>query len=206
MKDLTIKAFLDNLSSESPAPGGGAVAALGAALGSSLTSMVANLTIGKKKYQDVQGEMEKILLESNDITNCFLNLMDLDAQGFLKYMDALKLPKDTPEDEAIRSAEIQKGAKGAAEIPMEIAKTALKMMELAKKAAFLGNKNTITDAGVAALLGESMISAAVINAKINLSVIHDNDFVINMREECRQVELQAHYLKNEIMDKVYMEL
>lgn len=73
MKDLTIKAFLDNLSSESPAPGGGAVAALGAALGSSLVSMVANLTIGKKKYQDVQGEMEKILLESNDITNCFLN-------------------------------------------------------------------------------------------------------------------------------------
>jgi formiminotetrahydrofolate cyclodeaminase len=206
MKDMTVKEFLRELASDSPAPGGGSVAALGAALGAALVSMVSNLTIGKKKYKDVEEEMETLKRESNELLDRLLNLLELDKNAFLIFMDAYKLSKDTEKEKELRDAEIQKGAKGAAEVPMEIAKGSYKVMELAKIAAQKGNSNAITDAGVAALLGEAMIQAAILNVKINLLTIKDNGFVVKMSESCRELEQKSSILKKEILDMVHSAL
>ena len=179
--EMKLKDFIDELSSDSPAPGGGSVAALAGALSSALSSMVCNLTIGKEKYKDVEYDMEKILDRVEDIRERFMELIDRDTEAFNRVMEAFKLPKNTEEEKKIRKEKIQDALKGAALVPLETARMCAEMIELCKEIAEKGNKNSITDVGVAAIMAKAGLESAILNVKINLKSINDEKFIESIR-------------------------
>jgi len=181
--DMRLRDFVDELSSDSPAPGGGSVAALAGALSSALSSMVCNLTIGKEKYKDVEHDMERILDRVEDMKRRFMDLIDRDTEAFNKVMEALKLPKETDEEKRIRKEKIQDALKGAALVPLETARMCAEMIELCKEVAEKGNKNSITDVGVAAIMARAGLESAILNVKINLKSINDEKFIESLLYE-----------------------
>ena len=144
----TMHAFLDEVASSSPAPGGGSVAALAGALGAALTSMVCNLTVGKKKYADVEDEMKKVLEQSEHLRVQFTELIERDTTAFNKVMEAITLPKDTDPQKALRSAAIREATKEATLVPLEVMKHCIDALALAQAVASKGNANSVSDAGV----------------------------------------------------------
>jgi methenyltetrahydrofolate cyclohydrolase len=177
LTEKTVIKFLDELASKSPAPGGGSVAALAGALGSALTSMVCNLTVGKKKYIDVENEIKSVLQKSEALRGKFTVLIDKDTQAFNKVMEAFGLPKESEDQKALRSAAIQEATKEAALVPLEVMKHVIDALALTKVVAEKGNANSISDAGVSALMLHAAVESAALNVQINLNGINDNDFV-----------------------------
>ncbi len=177
LPNKTLTSFLDELASSSPAPGGGSVAALAGAVGSALTSMVCRLTIGKKKYAEVGEEMESVLGMAEELRVKFLQLVDADTEAFNKVMDAYSLPKESDDQKALRNAAIQAATKEAALVPLECMKHGIDALALARTVAEKGNLNSVSDAGVSALMIAAGIEAAALNVKINLTGITDTDFV-----------------------------
>jgi methenyltetrahydrofolate cyclohydrolase len=177
LTDKSLTKFLDELASNSPAPGGGSVAALAGALGSALTSMVANLTIGKKKYIEVETEMTALRAKSEELRKAFTLIIDQDTDAFNKVMEAFGLPKENDDQKALRSAAIQEATKEAALIPLRAMKLVVDALALAKVVAEKGNSNSASDAGVAALMLHAGAEGAALNVYINLSSINDQDFV-----------------------------
>ncbi len=173
----TLTGFLDELASSSPAPGGGSVAALAGALGAALTSMVCNLTIGKKKYMDVEEDMTKILKDAEDLRAQFTTLIDKDTDAFNKVMEAYGLPKENDAQKALRGAAITAATKEATMVPLEVMKHCIDGLALAQKVAANGNKNSVSDAGVSALMLHAGCEAAALNVRINLNSLSDSDFV-----------------------------
>lgn len=173
----TINAFLDELASSSPAPGGGSVAALAGALGAGLVSMVCALTIGKKKYADVESEMKKIQVQSEALRSQFTALVDRDTDAFNKVMETYALPKETEPQKALRSAAIRAATKEATLVPLEVMKHCIDGLALAQNVAASGNANSVSDAGVAALMLHAACEGAALNVKINLNGLDDTDFV-----------------------------
>ncbi len=172
-----VNAFLEELASASPAPGGGSVAALAGALGSALTSMVCRLTIGKKKYAESEEEMKSVLAMSERLRGVFTRLVDTDANAFKKVMEVYGLPKESDDQKALRNAAIQEATKEAALVPLECMKHCIDALALARTVAQKGNINSLSDAGVSALMIGAGIEAAALNVRINLSGINDVDFV-----------------------------
>lgn len=183
----TLSGFLDEVASSSPAPGGGSVAALAAALGAALTSMVCNLTIGKKKYADVEEEMRRILKQSEELRSRFTALMDRDTDAFNKVMEAFGLPKDSEAQRALRDAAIVAATKEATLVPLEVMKHCIDGLALAQKVAAQGNKNSISDAGVAALMLHAGCEAAALNVRINLKSLSDVEFVNWKKDEMESI-------------------
>lgn len=173
----TISAFLDELASPSPAPGGGSVAALAGALGAALTSMVCNLTIGKKKYVAVEADMREILSRSEGLRAQFSALIDKDTTAFKKVMEAYALPKENDAQKALRSAAIQEATREAALVPLEVMKHCIDALALSKEVAEKGNSSSVSDAGVSALMLQAACTGAALNVKINLLAVSDTDFV-----------------------------
>ena len=164
LTEKTVSKFLDELASNAPAPGGGSVAALSGALGSALTSMVCRLTIGKKKYLEVESEMKAILQKSETMRAKFTALIDKDTEAFNKVIEAYGLPKDSDAQKALRSAAIQEATKEAALVPLEVMKHVIDALALANVVAEKGNINSISDAGVSA----HMLHAAAESAALNV--------------------------------------
>ncbi len=183
LTEKTLPLFLDELASNSPAPGGGSVAALSGALGAALTAMVCNLTIGKKKYAEVEAEMKDILEKAEDLRGQFTMLIDQDTDAFNKVMEAYSLPKETDQQKALRSAAIQETMKEAALVPLEVMKHVIDALALAGIVAEKGNANSASDAGVSALMLHASSEAAELNVRINLSAINDKNFVSWKEEE-----------------------
>ena len=173
----TLKAFLDELASSSPAPGGGSVAALAGALGAALTSMVCNLTIGKKKYADVQADMKKVLDQAEELRGVFTVLVDKDTEAFNKVMEAFGLPKETDPQRALRAAAINEATKEASLVPLEVMKHCIDALALVQEVASKGNVNSISDAGVSALMLNAACQSAALNVRINLNALNDAEFV-----------------------------
>jgi glutamate formiminotransferase/formiminotetrahydrofolate cyclodeaminase len=178
----TIKQFLDALASDAPAPGGGSVAALSGALGAALVTMVSNLTIGREKYRENWAAMEVILEASNCLLGKFLKLMDEDTEAFNEFMAAMKLPRNTDVEKEVRNAAIAEASKKVTEVPLATLERCAEIAELAAKAAKLGNPNTASDAGSAALMAEAAGKAAAYNVRINLPGIKDEEFEKSIRE------------------------
>ena len=172
-----VNQFLDELASSSPAPGGGSVAAFAGALGAALTSMVCNLTIGKKKYAGVQDEMKAILVQAEELRAQFTRLVDRDTEAFNKVMEAFSLPKETEPQIALRRAAINEATKEATLVPLEVMKHCIDAMALAQEVAANGNPNSVSDAGVSALLLHAACEGAALNVRINLSSLADSEFV-----------------------------
>jgi len=173
----TLQSFLDELASSSPAPGGGSVAALAGALGAALTSMVCNLTIGKKKYADVEETMKGILKESEDLRARFTLLIEKDTEAFNKVMEAFSLPKENDAQRALREAAIVAATKEATLVPLEVMKHCIDGLALAQTVASSGNKNSISDAGVSAFMLHAACESAALNVRINLNGLSDMEFV-----------------------------
>ena len=176
LKEQSLTRFLDELASNSPAPGGGSVAALSGALGSALISMVCQLTIGKKKYVDVEGEMKNVLAKSEELRQQFVALVDKDTLAFNKVMEAYGLPKETSDQKVLRSAAIQEATKEAALVPLRVMKHVVDALALAKIVAEKGNVNSASDAGVSALMLHAAAEGAALNVQINLGSIIDAEF------------------------------
>ncbi len=173
----SLNAFLDELASSSPAPGGGSVAALSGALGAALTSMVCNLTVGKKKYADVEDELKNVLVQSEHLREQFTELIERDTVAFNKVMEAFALPKETEPQKALRAAAIREATKEATLVPLEVMKHCIDALALAQTVAAKGNANSVTDAGVSALMLHAAVEGAGLNVRTNLNALNDPEFV-----------------------------
>ena len=173
----SMNGFLDELASSSPAPGGGSVAAVAGALGAALTSMGCNLTIGKKKYIAVEEQLKKVLKDAEELRARFTVLIDKDTEAFNKVMEAFSLPKDDDSQKALRDAAITAATKEATMVPLEVMKHCIDAMALAQNVAENGNKNSISDAGVSALMLHAACESAALNVRINLNGLADTEFV-----------------------------
>ena len=180
--------FVAATASKEPTPGGGAIAALTAATGAALAEMVANLTFGKKGYEEVQSEMEELQTTAEAIRNRMLELSQADADVFNIFMNALGLPKNTEEEKATRTVAIQQAYKDAAMVPFEIGELAYQIFDLAELASRKGNQNLITDGIIAAINARTAVKAAFLNVRINLSGIKDEAFVANVTAKMNAIE------------------
>lgn len=189
--DQTVSAFTDELASNSPAPGGGSIAALAAALSAALTSMVCRLTIGKKKYADVEPEMQSVLARSEELRASLTSLIDRDTDAFTEVMRAFALPKETDEQKRARTEAIEHAMKEAVRVPLEVMHLCADLAALASVAASKGNRNSVSDAGVAALMIQASCRGAALNVKINLGSITDAAFRTEVSEAMRQYDAFA---------------
>ncbi len=179
----TVAEFVDEVSRDTPAPGGGSIAALAGSIGAALAAMVANLTAGKAEFAGRYGELDALAVRAQDIKDLLLAAVDEDTQAFSGVMDALGMPKDTPDQKAARSAALQSGYQQATEIPVQTARHCRAALELCLTAARSGNDVMITDAGVGALVSYAGVKGAAYNALINLKSIKDADYVKRTRAE-----------------------
>ena len=202
LTEKTVTKFIDELASNSPAPGGGSVAALAGSLGTALTSMVCNLTIGKKKYIDVEHEMKSIVLKSEELRRTFATLIDQDTDAFNKVMEAFGLPKESENQKALRTAAIQAATKEAALVPLRVMKHVVDGLALAKIVAEKGNANSISDAGVSALMLHAAAEGATLNVQINLNSITDQEFVGWRTDEVVSLQRTCRMMAEEIMQIV----
>lgn len=193
--------FIEKLASSSPVPGGGSVAALSAGLASALTEMVANLTLGKKGFENVEEEMKEISRKSSDYRKKFLKDIDRDAAAFTRVIDAFKLPKNTEEEIEKRQNAIQEAFKNAALVPLEVAENALKLMELTSEVVEKGNKNALSDGAVSAMMARSATLGALYNVKINLQSIKDEEFVTEMIGKVHILETKVIEKEKKILSK-----
>ena len=187
---MTLSRFADELSMDSPTPGGGSVAALCGALSASLASMVANLTVGKAGYESVAREMVETAVEGQRLKDELLGDVDRDTKAFNKVMDALRLPKATAEQAEEKDRAVEEANKEATRVPLEVLEKACRALELAQKVVEKGNKNSLSDAGVAGLAALAAGEGAYYNVLINLPGIKDQAFAKKARrraEELRRV-------------------
>lgn len=189
-----IKVFLDELASSSPAPGGGSVAALSGALGAALSSMVCNLTRGKQGYEAVQDHIGETFKKSEELRADLTELIDRDTEAFNLVMKAIKMPKETEEQKKDRKNALQTAFKHAAEVPLETTRKCVQILDVARVVAEKGNKNSISDAAVSALMAQTGVQAAMLNVRINLSSIKDSNYV-------QQVSTELHDLLQTAMEK-----
>lgn len=200
LKDLTVEQFIEVTASDAPAPGGGSVSALAGALGVALAEMVANLTIGKAKYAEVEDEMKELAAAAAEIRKELTEAIQKDTESFNLYMAALKLPKETEEEKAVRRDAMQNGLKEAAKVPLAVAETAVKIFPIAKAVVAKGNKNAETDGLVAAMMARTAVIGALLNVKINLGSIKDEEFVAELTAKVNALEAQAIACEKEVLD------
>ncbi|MHA2028726.1 MAG: glutamate formimidoyltransferase [Candidatus Kariarchaeaceae archaeon] len=201
--DLTVEEFIDSVASNKPAPGGGSVSALGGAFASALGAMVANLSIGKEKYQESENELQEAFNKLNDFTVRLKNAIDEDTLAFNSLMKAFRLPKDDPD---YRKMKIQKAIEYATKIPLSVAEDVYDSLQYIKLVAEKGNKNAITDAGVAILFADAAIKGAILNVKINLLSINDPGVKGLVEQRISKIQKNLKLRKGEILDLVDKEL
>ncbi len=202
LANLTVKEFLAKTAGNAPVPGGGSIAALSAAIASALTEMVANLTIGKKKYEDKEEMMKQIAASANNYQMLFIHDIDADSDAYNNVFDAFKLPKETEEEKTERNKQIQETIKIAAEVPMEVARKGYAMMDIISQVAENGNQNAITDACVSMMTARTAVLSAILNVKINLSSLRDEAYIAQMKQECDLLEKASIAKEQELLNKV----
>lgn len=195
---MPLKEFCDKVAEKSPVPGGGAVGAVVAALAASLNQMVANLTIGKKKYVDYQEIMEEVLEAMEYSRNKLQEIAMKDIEAFNEVMKAIKMPKDDPSRERI----LQEALKKAADIPFELAREARNILRYCQNTCRWGNKNAISDAYSAAELAKAAYRIAMYNVLINLKSIKDKEFVEKYITELEELKNEVRGFYTDIRELV----
>lgn len=177
-----LQEYFAELSSSSPTPGGGNVAALCGALATSLGTMVCNLTIGKKKYADVEEEMISLKNKLEIYQKDFFELAQKDNEAFEKVMEAFKLPKESDEEKEVRNSKIEEATINAAEVPSQVMRKCYELLPLLKTIADKGNKNSLSDAGVAIALTRTSVQGAYLNVLINCSSLNNQTIAEEIRK------------------------
>ncbi len=186
--DVSVTMFLDNLASDSPAPGGGGAAALSGAMAAALVSMVCQLTIGKPRYAEVEAEMRDTLDRAEALRRELQELAEADVTAFNRLSASYKLPRTTDADIAIRRDAIQTSLRGATGVPLRTARAAAAILPLCPAVAERGNQNAVSDVGVAALLAQAAVRAALLNVDINLRALEDRIYVRQVRAEVERLK------------------
>ncbi|ASS76229.1 methenyltetrahydrofolate cyclohydrolase [Tumebacillus algifaecis] len=199
--DQSLHSFLTQAASNSPTPGGGSVAALVAALGASMTSMVGNLTQGDK-FADVQAEMTAAAEQMAAAIRSFEQLLEADMSSFDRYMAALKLPKDSAEQKVARSQALQEASIKATEVPLDLARLCLDSLHLSETIADTANKNVISDLGIAALLLEAAAQSALLTVDMNLPGLKDLARKADFESERNRIANAITPLKDKIVATV----
>ncbi|MBO8128472.1 MAG: cyclodeaminase/cyclohydrolase family protein [Peptococcaceae bacterium] len=200
MKDImqwTLKQVLDKAASSDATPGGGSVAALTGSLAVSMVSMVASLTIGKERYAGVESQCRNILGKTRSLGAEFENLMKADMAAFENLMACFKMPRSSEEEKQQRQKAVQEAVKNCIEVPMAIARASVTALRLAGQVASIGNKNAISDAGVAVYLADAALGSALLNVDINLPMVKDETYARQVRYDKKELEQQAAKLKVE---------
>ena len=182
-KEQQLQTFLDQLASKASTPGGGSAAAIMGAMGAALISMVANLTVGKKKYEDVEVEMQGFLEQSEALRTQLTGMIQADVDVFDKVMAAYGMARETEADKEQRSQAIQAALKEAADVPLACAQLCADVIELCRTVAEKGNINVISDTGVAVLAAHAALRSAALNVYINIGGIRDEEFVNDRRRK-----------------------
>lgn len=186
IKDKSVQAFIDELASKAPTPGGGSAAAVMGAQAAALISMVCNLTIGKPKYAEVEAEMRTLLEKSEALRETLTGMIKADVEVFDRLMATYSLPKDSDEEKAVRSAAIQAALKEATVVPLACAYACAETIALSRIAADKGNIGVISDAGVAVMAGYGALKSAALNVYINAGGLKDRVFA-----DAKLAELEA---------------
>ncbi len=206
MIEESLRSYLSAAASRSPAPGGGSVSALAGALGAAMASMAANFTVGKKKYENVQEEVKRILSESEECRLKLEELVDEDIKAYTKVSSVYSLPKETDEEKEKRVQEIARATKEAVSVPLEIAKCCFRVLELCRQLVDIGNKRLISDVGVSVLLAEAALRAANLNVEINLVSLKDDPFVKEKRCAIGSLLTEGRNILGEVLSKVEREI
>jgi formiminotetrahydrofolate cyclodeaminase len=188
---MTTTEFLSALAAGQSTPGGGGAAALTAAQAAALVSMVINFTIGKKKYADVEVEMQGYLVRSELLRVDLLAEVDADAAAFDAVAATYGMPKETDEEKAARTAALQAALKHAAAVPFGVAEQALAVIELAHPVGAKGNSNVISDAACAVYLAYAALKCALVNVNVNLKFIKDEAFVAEWTQKTTDILARA---------------
>lgn len=191
LTDLTVKSFLDKVAGNDPIPGGGSVSALYGGIGTALAGMVAGLTVGKKKYADYNDIMEDVIVCMNQYREEFIALIDKDSDAYNKVFNCFKMPKETEEEKKKRSEAIQEATLYAAEVPLEVAKKALEIMDMIETVVKYGNQNAVTDGCVAMMSARNAVLGAALNVRINLGGLKDTAKAKQLEEEVEALEKEA---------------
>jgi methenyltetrahydrofolate cyclohydrolase len=196
---LSVADFMQNLGSDSPAPGGGSVAALSGALAAALLSMVCKLTIGKKGYESFRDEIGQGLDRAEGLSKVLLERVDLDTEAFNGVMAAFKMPKEPEEAGKARTAAVQRGYKVAVQSPLATARECVDVLRVAENLLGKFNVNALSDLGVASQQAFAGLEGAMMNVKINLPSIKDEDFrtaanseISSLLDEGRRIERKVH--------------
>ena len=206
LASLPAHAFVEELASDAPAPGGGSVAALAGTYSAALSAMVAALTHGKKGYETAFDEMEQVGAEAHQLKEVLFGAVDADAAAFDAVMAAMRLPKKTDEDKAHRAAAMEVANQAATRVPLETLRQSLRPLELAYAVAEKGNQNSLSDGGVAALMGRAAAEGAYYNVLINLPSVEDRGFREETKREADALLEQAHALADRVRELVLQRL
>jgi len=199
---LSVEQFLNDLASSAPTPGGGTAAAVAGAQGSALVEMVCALTLAKEKFAAVHDAVRSIQDGAQVARGEFLDLARRDAEAYDAVVEARRLPKETPEEKAERSRRITVANRRATEVPMQTARTAVRILEALPELVEKGNPNAISDLGTAALLLEAATVAALLNVGINLPGVPDPDFIAQMNSDTADLNERSLRLRDQVVRDV----
>jgi glutamate formiminotransferase/formiminotetrahydrofolate cyclodeaminase len=199
MIQLNIRDFVDEVSRESPAPGGGAISALAGALGAALSSMVANLAIGKRGSEQVEESLKPIAERAQQLKDRLLKAIDEDTNAFNRYLAARKMPAAKAEDKKKKEQAMLDGLKQATAVPLTTARNCYEVLELIQVVAEKGNPDSLSDAGVGAHLAFAGVKGAILNVLINLQQINDPKFNQKMITACKKLENDADKILNHLL-------
>ncbi len=206
IKDKSLQVFLDELASSAPTPGGGSGAAIMGAMGAALVSMVCNLTVGKKGYEEVEDHLKDVLKQAEALRDRLTDMIRADVEVFDRLMASYRMPKETDEEKSVRSEEIQASLKEATDVPLNCARACAEAIELCRDAAEKGNLNVISDAGVAVVAADAAMKSAALNVYINVGSIKDKAFAEERSTELEKILKGADGQTSEIYELVKSKL
>lgn len=206
LMDMTMRKYSDVLASNEPAPGGGSTAALSGLMGSCLTLMVVNLSIGKKSYEALDEAVKQRFVKDFErlqgIKEELTRLVDEDTEAFNKFMEVIKLPKDTEEQKQVREQKLQQASIYALQVPLKTADKCFEILQNQETIASYGNKTAVSDVGVGALMALAGLEGAVLNVKINLPGIKDEKIKNDAAERCAKLLEDGAKLQKSVMEIV----
>jgi methenyltetrahydrofolate cyclohydrolase len=183
---LTVEDFIEQLASPNPTPGGGSASALAGAMAAAMVEMVCNLTVGREKFRDVEEDLKVVLARAGELREQLLAAVDEDTAAYDEVSQAYKMPRDTDQEKAARTAAIQKALQYATQVPLKVAQAAMETSQLAQIALEKSNPSVASDARVARVLADAAREGATANVEINLGSITDQDFAARIQDELRE--------------------
>jgi len=201
-----LREFLSDTSSRTPTPGGGSVSALTGALGASLLCMVANFTLGKKKYREVEGEVREILKEAEKLKDKLTTMIQQDIEAYQRLSQAMRASRDNSSVKKGRARILEDSLKEASEVPLRIAQLSYQLIKLGERLLSKGNPNLITDTGIGVLLGEAALQSAALNVEINLISIKDEEFREDKRMALSTLLSEGKRVREEVLRKIKQRL